>query len=98
MRVKKKSEQTPLSTGKNIIFHSVVPAYLVWIFTRDTCCDHVAPGRGRSRQSLKVDGGVSPRLDTVQHPDVFYSLERNTHGNLTGKERHQPNSNFNVHV
>lgn len=39
--------------------------------------------RGRScRQTLEVDGTVSPRLDPVKHPDVFDPFKRNAHSNL----------------
>lgn len=57
--------------------------YLVRIFTCDTCCDYMAPWGGRCRQSLKVDGRVSPGLDAIKHSDVFHPLKRNTHSNLT---------------
>lgn len=78
----------------HIDFQAVVPAYLIWVFAGDTCSDHVAPGRGCSRQPLEVDGGVSPRLDAVQHPDVFDSLERDPHGDLTGKRTHRLNASL----
>lgn len=83
-----------LCIRRNIVFQAAASAYLVWILAGDTCSDHMAPRRGCSRQPLEVDGRVSPRLDAVQHPDVFDSLERNSHGNLTGKERHRLSTSF----
>lgn len=59
-------------------------AYLVRVFTGDTCCNDMAPRGGGSRQALKVNGGVSPGLDAIKHPDVFDPLKRYTHSNLTG--------------
>lgn len=81
-----------LQGKENIAFQAAVFIYLVWIFTGDTCCDYVAPGRRCSRQPLEVNGGVSPWLDPVQHPDIFDSLERNPHGNLTEREREKHSS------
>lgn len=56
--------------------------YLVGIFTCDTCCNNMAPWGRRCRQTLKVDGRVSPRLDPIKHPDVFDPFKRNAHSNL----------------
>ncbi|TNN86769.1 hypothetical protein EYF80_002952 [Liparis tanakae] len=35
----------------------------------------MAPGGGGCRQALEVNVRVSPRLDPIQHPDVFYPLK-----------------------
>lgn len=58
-------------------------AYLIRVFTGDTCCNDMAPWGGGCRQTLKVNWRVSPGLDPIKHPDVFDSLKRNTHSNLT---------------
>lgn len=57
--------------------------YLIRIFTCDAGCNYVASWGGCSRQTLKVDGTVSPGLDAIKHSDVFDPLKRNTHSNLT---------------
>lgn len=63
--------------------HQVSESYLVRIFTGNTSCNDMAPGGRCSGQSLKVNGTVSPGLDPIKHPDVFDSVKRNTHSNLT---------------
>lgn len=47
----------------------------------------MTPWGGRCCETLKVNWGVSPRLDTVQHPDVLDSLKRNPHSNLKSKPK-----------
>ena len=56
--------------------------HLVWVFAGDAGGDHMTARGGGGGQPLKVDEGVAPRLDPVQHPDVLHAVEGDPHGDL----------------
>lgn len=61
--------------------------HLVRILTGDPGSDDMATGAGDMGRVLKIDGCVSPRRNSIHHPDILDPVQGDPHGNLRKEKK-----------